>query len=333
MLKVLFVGSGNRLNELSPIVISQGESLRRLDVEVSYFAIMGKGVWGYLRSALRLRAYLQKNRTDLIHVHYALSGWAVVIAQSGVPIILSLMGSDANGDYFESRKVEFKSRYRTLLTYLIQPFVKAIISKSPNINNYVYRQRIANVIPNGVFLDKFQILSKALCRNELGLVQDKQYVLFLGDKNNKLKNYQLVAEAMEYLNCKNLELISPYPISHELVVKYLNASDVFVMSSFMEGSPNVIKEAMACNCPIVATDVGDVRWVLGDTGGCFIATHDPEDFASKINLALQYAENKGRTRGRERIIYLGLDSETIARKIVQLYKKVIRTHSKREEAF
>jgi glycosyltransferase involved in cell wall biosynthesis len=105
------------------------------------------------------------------------------------------------------------------------------------------------------------------------------------------------------------------------VPRYLNEADVLAFSSFMEGSPNVIKEAMACNCPIVSTDVGDVRWVLGDTKGCYIASFDPADFAKKMELAIHFSQVVGRTKGRQRIVALGLDMNTVAKRIMAVYKK------------
>ena len=114
-----------------------------------------------------------------------------------------------------------------------------------------------------------------------------------------------------------------YDASYELITYYMNAADVLLLTSLWEGSPNVIKEAMACNCPIVSTDVGDVRWVFGETEGCYLTSFDPEDVADKIKLALVFAEEKNRTNGRKRIIEFGLDTETIANKIIDVYKKVV----------
>ena len=77
----------------------------------------------------------------------------------------------------------------------------------------------------------------------------------------------------------------------------------------MEGSPNLVKEAMACNCPVVATDVGDIKWLFGDEPGYFISDFTSEDFSRKIKRALDFSITTGRTRGRERILELGLDSK------------------------
>ena len=91
-----------------------------------------------------------------------------------------------------------------------------------------------------------------------------------------------------------------------------------MLTSLWEGSPNVIKEAMACNIPIVSTDVGDVREVIGNTEGCYITSFEPEYIAEKIELALQFGK---RTDGRENIKHL--ESSLIARKIIDLYKKIV----------
>jgi glycosyltransferase involved in cell wall biosynthesis len=127
---------------------------------------------------------------------------------------------------------------------------------------------------------------------------------------------------MTYINRSDVELINPYPIPHQAIPKYLNTANVLAMCSYMEGSPNVIKEAMACNCPMVATDVGDVNWVLGNEPGCYLASFQPMDYAEKLKQALEFSETHGRTNGEQRIKTLGLDSETVARRVIEIYKKV-----------
>jgi teichuronic acid biosynthesis glycosyltransferase TuaC len=323
-LRVLFVVKSNSLVfEKAPFIQIQMESLKEQGIAVSCFQVTGKGISGYLKSRHQLRDYFKKNDFDLIHAHYSLCGWTAVLAFPGKPIVLSLMGSDALGEFTGPNKTTLKSKFVILLTLLIQPFVKAIISKSYNINKRVYRKKSAEIIPNGVDLNLFIAGNKSDFREELGLTRDKKYILFLGNPENEWKNFILAKEAMKFVNNENVELLAPYPVSQDRVVKFLNAADVLIVTSYMEGSSNVIKEAMACNCPIVTTDVGDANWVTGNTAGCFASSFDAADVADKIEQALTFSEVTGRTSGRRRILELGLDSATIAKMIINVYKKAL----------
>jgi teichuronic acid biosynthesis glycosyltransferase TuaC len=322
-MKVLFVCSGNSKDfEIPPFVNAQAISLSSKELTVDFFRIRGKGVKGYLKTVRDLRKYLKENSFDLIHAHYTLSGWVAVLTFPKIPVVLSLMGTDAYGEYIGINKIDFKSRLMKVLTFMIQPFVNGIISKSAFKAKHVYRKNISYVIPNGVRLEQFKIYHREI-RSELGLNSEKQYILFLGDPAYKRKNYELALEAVNLLRDDNIELLTPYPTSHENVVKYLNAVDVFIMTAFMEGSSNVIKEAMTCNCPIVSTDAGDAKWVIGDTPGCFITSFDPADVADKLKSALDFAQQNGRTNGRQRMMDIGLDSASIAQRILDVYEKVL----------
>jgi teichuronic acid biosynthesis glycosyltransferase TuaC len=326
-MKVLFVCSGNSKDfEIIPFIKEQGESLKEEGVDVDYYPVVGKGLWGYVKAGFSLRKLLKKKQYDLIHAHFIYSGYAALIgAGRRIPVVLSLMGSDANGEYKGKNKVVFSSRITSFLTWFIQPFVKAIISKSNNIEASVYLKRKSFIIPNGVNMEKFK--PQALNNNPSTAAPDtsgqggKKKVLFLASKTKSGKNFPLVQAAIERLGWPDVELVCPYPVNHEAVPQYLNEADVLVFPSFMEGSPNVIKEAMACNCPIVSTDVGDVSWVIGETKGCYIASFDPVDFAKKIELAIHFSQANGRTKGRQRLIALGLEMDTVAKRIMAVYKK------------
>lgn len=99
---------------------------------------------------------------------------------------------------------------------------------------------------------------------------------------------------------------------------FYNAADCLLMTSLMEGSLNVIKEALACNCPIVSTDVGDVRAFIANVSGCYLTSFDKHDIAAKLNEALSFNQ---RTKDSEAIKHL--DSECIAEKLITIYKKVL----------
>ena len=99
------------------------------------------------------------------------------------------------------------------------------------------------------------------------------------------------------------------------------ACDVFALPTKSEGSPQALKEAMACNCPIVATDVADIRYLLGDVDGHYICSFEAKDVAGKIADAFSYGK---RTNGRQRIIDLGLTNDLVAKRLISIYEEVVR---------
>ena len=99
----------------------------------------------------------------------------------------------------------------------------------------------------------------------------------------------------------------------------MNAVDACLMTSHTEGSPQFIKEAMACNCPIVSVDVGDVADMINNVDNCFMAQYDATDIVRKLNLIFT---SDHRSNGRERIIAMNLDKKIIAQRLMDIYKLV-----------
>jgi glycosyltransferase involved in cell wall biosynthesis len=147
--------------------------------------------------------------------------------------------------------------------------------------------------------------------------------LFAASSDREEKNFKLAEEAFNRMSNVNTRLHILSNIDHSQIPYYYNASDIIILSSLWEGSPNVIKEAMACNRPVVSTNVGDVKWLFGEEPGHYLAEFNSEDFSLKMNQALVFAEKSGGTKGRERIIKLGLDSQSVADRITEVYNNVL----------
>lgn len=310
-MKILFVLSGNKDKTSGP-VYNQAASIRNYapDVEIELFSVKGKGARGYLNNIRSLRRKVRAYDPDLIHAHYSFCGFLSALSFTGKPVLTSLMGSD----------LKLKWHWRLVL-FLMSGFWKAIIVKSKAMYKSYWLAE-THVIPNGVDLEKYPCLEKTQAREQLGLSRDKIYVLFLADPQRKEKNFRLAKQAFKALEMPDAELLVKYQIPHEHTRLYYYAADALLLSSLYEGSPNVVKEAMVCNCPIVATPVGDVEWLFGETEGHFIAGFDVPAFSGMMNKAIGYAREKDRTRGRERIRELGLDAETVTEKIVTLYQRL-----------
>ena len=306
-MKVLFVSSG-RNSTISPIVRSQGESLQKAGIEISYFIIKGRGFLGYLMSIFYLHTEIRKVKPDIIHAHYSLCCIVAAFA-SRKPIVASLMGSDVMSNWLMVRLL------RSLSVYCW----KATIVKSKSMKERI-RLNHAFIIPNGVDLSFFRPLDQSECKKSVGFDPSKKQILFLADPARYEKNYELALASFQVLQEKfrdAIELKIVYGIEHQQVLYYLNAADVVLLTSRWEGSPNVIKESMACNVPIVSTRVGDVEEIIQYTSGCFLADSSSEDIADKLKSAFAF---DGRTNGRSDISHL--DSKLIAKNIISIYDSV-----------
>ena len=310
-MKVFFVSSGNSKWGITPIVKAQGESLSKQGVELEFFPIQGKGVWGYLRNLPSLNRRLSEYKPDLVHAHYSLSA-IVASLVCRAPMVVSLMGSDTVTSPIDRMLIRFFNAIKW----------KTLIVKSDSMKHNIKLSN-ASIIPNGVDIDHFRPLVQSDCKHQVGFAANKKQVIWLANPERYSKNFELANMAFKMLSTDDIELKIIHDILHDQVPLYLNAADVLLLTSRWEGSPNIIKEAMACNCPIVTTAVGDVRHVLGDTEGCFVTSYEPEDVAAKIESALEFVERRGRTNGRQRILDLGLDADNIAKKLISIYENVL----------
>ncbi|HAF29701.1 MAG TPA: glycosyl transferase group 1 [Bacteroidales bacterium] len=311
-MKVLFISRGKLDSKISIITLNQGESIKGIGVSVDYYTIEDVGFMAYLKAIFKLKAFLKRNKYDIIHAHYSLTAFVVSIA-GAKPLVVSLMGSD----------VKAKSYYRFIIKFFNRFFWSAIIVKSEDMKKILGIDQTI-VAPNGVYFEKFTPLSKQKALGVTGWDKNKRHVLFAADPKRQEKNYILAKEAYDSMGIPDVDIHVLENIPNELMASYYNAADVIILTSLWEGSPNVIKEAMACNRPIVSTDVGDVSWLFGDSEGHFISSYDVKNVAENIERALEYAKEKKATKGRQRIIDLELDSESIAKRIIGIYSKVLK---------
>jgi teichuronic acid biosynthesis glycosyltransferase TuaC len=323
-MKILFVSSGNTLNGISPLVENQGKSLIEYGHQIDFFTIQGKGLKGYINATFSLCKYLKGKDYDLIHAHYGLSGIIALLENRGFPLVVSFMGDDLLGSNLKNGKFRKSSLVLTKINcFLAAHFYSYSIVKSEQMFEILKIQN-SEIIPNGVNLKQFYPEDKTVCRKELNLPLTEIIIAFVSNPERPEKNYSLAQNAVKCLNKDNIRLIPIFDRNRNEIHKWLNASDVVIVTSYHEGSPNIIKEAMACNCPVVSTDVGDVKFIFGDTAGYFLGTFNPKDFAETINQAILFSISKGKTEGRRRIIDLNIDTVDIAERITLVYKKALK---------
>jgi glycosyltransferase involved in cell wall biosynthesis len=182
-----------------------------------------------------------------------------------------------------------------------------------------------HIIPHEVDLEVFRPTERREARRVLGLSDTRQYLLFAANPAIPVKRFPLAQAAFDRLRAlhPDLELLTVFKEPQPRLALYMSACDALVFPSYQEGSPNVVKQAMACSLPIVATDVGDVREIVGGTAGCHICSPDPEDFAVRLAEVLRHPS---RTRGRERVEHLA--GPIVARRLIALYEEVLQKRGK-----
>ena len=307
-MRILVVASYNK-GRFAPFILEQTEALKKLGCEVVFFGLRGKGMGGYLSNLSALKKQIKVFRPDVVHAHYGLSGLLVNL-QREVPVVVTYHGSDIN-----DKKVLRYSK----MTIRLSAWNVFVSSQTLEIAK---PKRKFSLIPCGIDLSDMQLTPKAEARQRMGLDETKKYILFAGAFDNAVKNAPLAKEAVAMLHDGNVELLELKGYSREEVTLLMCATDALLMTSHTEGSPQVIKEAMACGCPVVSVDVGDVKERMKDVEGCFVAeTREPKELADLLQKAVNM---EGKTNGRAKIVADGLDNRQVAERLKDIYETITR---------
>ena len=298
----------------------QIQSLRDCGVETEVLDMRGIPKLKYLQAIPRIRRLAKS--VDLVHAHFGYCGWLSRL-QLRKPIVLSFMGSDVYGDTeANGRPGLYSATMSAINRKLLARVVSAIIVKSQMMADLV-APLPTTVIANGVDIDMFRPLDRATMRQQLGLDQTKRYLLFPGNPENPRKGYAFAESVMQRFaqsGHNDVELIKLWGILPEQVPVYMNACNAMLMVSFAEGSPNVVKEAMACNVPVVAVPVGDVAELLTNIPGNAVRPRDAEQV---FNAAAELLMDQTPSAGRQRIFDLRLDLPSVAQRVIAIYHKVL----------
>lgn len=307
-MKVLFVCSVNRSGKVSPILLNQAYSLTEQGVEVDYYTIDQPGLVGYFKHIFLLKRFLKTHSYDAIHAHYSYSGIAASLANAK-PLLISLMGSDTN----------VKSISTIVLNLFVRYVWQNIIVKSPEMKLKLNTEKV-KILPNGVNLNVFKPIERSIALAQSDWDSSKRHVLFPASKLRPEKNFKLALEAFNLFTKNQISEWEIHTLENtpsDLMPFIINSSDIVLLTSIYEGSPNVIKESMACNKPIVSTDIGDVKLLFTNSNCCFITSFNVNDVVNKLNEASQITNS---CNSRESIKHL--DSRLIAEKIVSIYEKM-----------
>jgi teichuronic acid biosynthesis glycosyltransferase TuaC len=306
-------------------VRTQVESLRRAGVRAEVLVLKGRNrKLIYPKGVLQLRNILNWGSFDLVHAHYGFVGM-VARTQWKVPVVVTYHGDDLLGTVLEDGKQAWWSSLVVTAGRKLAQHVDAAIVQTREMASKLKKGK-AYVIPHEVDFSVFSPTERTQARALLGLNANKKYLLFAANPEIPVKRFPLAKATADWLarRSPSIELLVISREPQERLALYMSACDALVFPSYQEGSPNVVKQAMACNLPIVATDVGDVRQVIGETKGCYVCNPTVTEFAARINEVISPPR---RTDGREHIRHF--DSATVSERIIEVYERVLRNREKR----
>lgn len=287
-------------------IYDQVKALRERDENVEVLFIEGTGITSYLRGFFKLRDHLKTHVYDIVHGHYGYIGFLLAMTKK-YPTVVTYHGTDI----FEkvSRLISAFSILRADWNVFVSQKLYNISLVKPA-NNY-------SIFPCGVDFKLFIPMEKKAASKALGLAPERKRVLFSSAFSNPIKNFKLAEQAIGKIVDHEFDVIELKGRTRNEVALLFNACDLLLITSFFEGSSQVAKEALACNCPIISTDVGDIKNFMGESSNCFIVNFDPDEIATRIS---QILSTKERSDGREQIRYLS--QETYFFKTLKIYRSI-----------
>jgi teichuronic acid biosynthesis glycosyltransferase TuaC len=305
------------------------EALRRAGVELDVYFVNGRAnKLAYATMPFGFFTRIRRKHYDVVHVHHSFCG-LIATLQHQIPVVWTFHEGEITGDTTDALReqpIKYVAYSKRMKQYVARR-VDALVVVAEHLRAPLGRPD-AVWLPAGIDVDLFAPLDTTEAKRRLRLSEEKRYVLFPSVPSRVEKRYQLAQRAVEILreraaDAADVELIALNNVPHEDVPVYMNASEMVLLTSAFEASPVVIREALACNVPVLSTDVGDARVMLEGIAGCAVVEADPSRIAEALRTALA---SPRRVAGRGQMQRYSL--QNTAQSLVSLYRSTMERHKK-----
>jgi teichuronic acid biosynthesis glycosyltransferase TuaC len=279
----------------------------------------------YLVAAVTLFAWNlhPRHQYALVHGH---GGEVAMPARFYVraPVLVSYCGDDLLGTPQADGTVSLGRRVRRAVIRAHSLLLGATLTKSEEMERAL-PDRVARrnaVVPNGVDMDLFEAVDRGAARRRLGWRLDERVILFAANPAVERKRYWLAEAATDWAAKRvgPIRLHVANGVEPTRMPELMSAADCLLLTSSIEGSPNVVKEALMCDLPIVSTPVGDVSELLADVEPSWVRPADPQALGDALTECLVEPR---RSNGRSVSSWLG--AEEIAERVLGLYESLAPT--------
>ena len=300
-------------------IARQAEFLRRDGIEVDLFPFRGaRNPANYLMAWKEVRRRVRQGGYDLVHAQFGQSGLTALPKQ--IPLVVTFRGDDLEGIIGENGRYIPAGWLLRFISRIVARRADATIVVSEHMKRYLPRSVAAHVMPSGIDLDLFRPEPSEAARHRLGLPTDRRLVLFVGNPALARKRHALAQKVVAMVNRTiPTQLVVGWEMPHDQIAALMSACDALLCTSMQEGSPNTVKEALACNLPVVSVPVGDVALRLDGVAGCELCSDDRvETIAAALGRVLQRGE---RIDGRSSV--RGLDERLLTQQLVGIYRSIL----------
>jgi len=305
-------------------IVRQVEFLRAAGIEVDVYDFVGaRDPRNYLRAWREVRRRIKTGNYDVVHAQFGQSALAALPCP--LPLVVTLRGDDLLGILHDTEgHITPLGRLTSLIVRSATRYADEVIVVSEHMRAFINHGAEPHVIPSGLNFDLFRVMPQDEARRAAALPLDKKLVLFVGNPDLARKRYGLARETVDRLaeRMPGVELLLGWGVPHDRMPYLMNAADALIFTSLQEGSPNAVKEALACNLPVVSVPVGDVPERLRGVSNCELVPDDkPEALAAALERVLQRG---GRSEGRAAVA--NLDEQVIAQRVINVYTRAMRGH-------
>lgn len=324
-MRVLFVIPGSGLNNEQIFSRRQAVALREAGIEVEIFNIgVWRGIPHWLPEVRRLRAAVRLFNPDLVHAQFGtMTGVSALVVAPG-RLIVTFRGSDVLAPPpWSARTIVAR-----VASQIVAPFALEIVCVSECVRRAL-RWPIGSqhVIPSGVDLKVFHRIDSDIARKAMGWGAEEAVVLVYVGQNPDGKGLPLAEEAIRQVSALlpyvRLEILTGQ-IAPDRMPAVLSAADCLLVASRSEGSPDIVKEALACTLPVVSVGAGDIPEMLDGLPGCFLCDRTARALADGLLASLS---RRARCEaGPERMATM-YSPDVSTRRLIEVYENAL--HQKR----